>query len=192
MPGNLYWFVGQSSDSTIKVISYSFQSRIAILNDNGNIKFLPLKSGMSGANRESVGIGSLFKPAYKQTVTTCLTMIGRIAIVEQYIFVLCEEFIEDYECDGTDVRVVRRTYIINLGDGELIGVTTANGIFLKEANTIEYATFCSEFVTTPCLFYFVGRLGIDAFKRQLYHKNTTLTSLSLNSASSSFFHSCLC
>ena len=66
------------------------------------------------------------------------------------------------------------------------------GIFLKEANAIEYATFRTEFVPTPCFFHFVGRLDIDAFKRQLYHKNTTLTFLSLNSASSSFFHSCLC
>ena len=72
-----------------------------------------------------------------------------------------------------------------------IGLSFKAATVLSNSSVIA-CNFCTEFVTTPCFFHFVGRLGIDAFKRQLNHKNTTLTSLPLNSVSSSFFHSCLC
>lgn len=120
---------------------------------------------MRGANGEAVGTGCLLEPTYKQPVATCLAMVGRIAIVEQHVLILREELIEDDERDGTDVRVVWRTYVVNLGDSELIGITTTNWIFLKETDTIEYASFCTKFIATSSLTDLVGGFGVDAFER---------------------------
>lgn len=83
-------------------------------------------------------------------------MICGITVVEQHVFIFGEEFIEDDERNSADVRVVRRANVVNLGNGELIGVATADGILCQEAETVEYATLGAEFVATASLFYFIG------------------------------------
>ena len=62
---NALRFVGQSSNSTVKLLGDCLKSRIAVLNDDGYIQLLPLKVGMRSANSEAVGVGCLLEPAYK-------------------------------------------------------------------------------------------------------------------------------
>ena len=186
------WFVFKGCDSAVELVGDSLQIAVAVLNDDGYIQLLPLKGGMRSTNGKAVRIGSLLEPTYKQSIAASLAMVGRIAVVKQHVLVFGEELIEDDERNGADVRVVRRANVVNLRNGKLIGIATADGILGQEADTVEYAALGAELVATTGFADLVRRFGVDALERQLDQSITTLTSLPLNSASSSFFHSCLC
>ena len=147
-------------DVCIKQTDDFVKMRVATLNYDSNIFNTILTLYLSCPYGILLLLFCTVKPPEKQTRTLGLLSTIHAAHIEQNVWILTEEFLNDTDNGLSNLLVTRRSDVVSVGKikpiSRVIGIT-----FIIKRDYIGYIIICFEIQVSIFLHYVIRRMGVD-------------------------------